>query len=192
MYWLRHDEFTFAEDNAHDKLMHFANCMNLKLSDATFHEAAKQLDLELVKGDIEQWIVYICFTGHPHLLWNLMLDAVALAQSDEHLQKIATSLAEHILAHYGSMVDDFENWASTNERFRRMLTGAWRHRMSDDVWQRLRTLQSGVSNPLGSLVPLENGVEYMADHLSPKDRETADKGRYLRDENGVWQKTGWS
>jgi len=37
------------------------------------------------------------------------------------------------------------------------------------------------------MIPIEKGVEYMFDSLSEFDRNTAGKGRYLPDQNGVWR-----
>lgn len=188
MYWLRHEEVSYKTNASDDRLRQLATSMNIKLSDTVFQKASQQIELASSDGDIEMWIVKICFSCHPHFLWNFMLDAVSLAKTDEHLGKIATSFAEHILAYYGSMVDDFEEMASADEKFKRMLTGAWRHGMSDNVWRRLRIIQSEVPNPLTCMIPLENGVEYMTDSLSPEKRTNADKGIYLRDADGDWQK----
>jgi hypothetical protein len=161
--------------------------MDIKLSDAVFQKASLQIDTKLIDGDIEQWVVYVCFRSHPHFLWNFMLDTVALAKNDDHLSEIGVSLAEHILAHYGSMMPDFEEMASTDQKFKRMLTGVRRHRMSDEVWLRLRIMQSEVSDPLAGMIPLENGAEYMSASLTQSDRANADKGLYFRDECGDWQ-----
>lgn len=117
-----------------------------------------------------------------------MVDTVALAKNDGHLSEIANSLAIHILAHYGSMMPDFEEVASTDQKFKRMLTGVWRHRMSDDVWNRLRIMHSEVSDPLASMIPLENGAEYMSASLTQSDRVNANKGPYFKDEGGDWQR----
>ncbi len=117
-----------------------------------------------------------------------MLEAVTAADNDDHLEAVAAGLAEHILAHYGSMIPLFEKQARKDRRFKRMLTGVWRNRMSDDVWLRLRTIQSDVPDPLSNMLPLQHGVEYMSDNLSKEDRQKADKGRFVRDSQGIWRK----
>jgi hypothetical protein len=121
---------------------------------------------------------------HPHYLWNFMLDTVYLAENDGHLEKIASNLAEHILAYYGSMIPHFEKQAANSTKFAKMLTGVWRHKMGDDVWMRLRKIQTSVVNPLGNMISLEYGVEYMAGSLAPSDRDRTDKGRYRRNATG--------
>ena len=60
--------------------------------------------------------------------------------------------------------------------------------MSDEVWLRLRIMQSEVSDPLAGMIPLENGAEYMSASLTQSDRANADKGLYFRDECGDWQR----
>ena len=107
--------------------------MGFDVSQEVLQEATCHLTGRLSKGDVNKWIVFICFWGHPHTLWDFMLDAVEMAVDDRDLQVIATELAEHILAHYGSMIGHFESRASSDRNFRRMLTGVWRHRMSDEV-----------------------------------------------------------
>jgi len=140
------------------------------------------------KGDVDQWVTFITFFAHPNALWNFMLDAVAAAENDDQLEKIAASLAEHILAHYGSTIPRFEAQALRDSRFKRMLTGVWRHRMSDHVWMRLRAIQSDVHAPLSNMIPLEHGVDYMSDSLSQDDRKHDDKGRYILQADGDWKK----
>lgn len=189
-YWLQDDPKTLDERKGIECLRQFADGKRLLVSDAVLQQAVHHLNGGLAKGDVGQWIVLICFWGHPHAIWDFMLDALSVAESDEHLGKIATGLAEHILAHYGSMMPYFEEYARADSRFKRMLTGVWRHRMSDDVWMRLRAMQAEVSDPLSTMIPLEHGVEYMAHSLSREDRVNEDKSRcrYRRDAEGNWRK----
>ena len=42
----------------------------------------------------------------------------------------------------------FEGRAASDPRFARMLTAAWRHMMSDDVWTRVQAIQAKVDDPL--------------------------------------------
>jgi len=153
----------------------------------TIREAAKHLDGNPLVSDIDSWVTFVCFLGHPGGSWNFMLNAMEFAVNDAHLEKVATWLAEHLLAHYGSLLPDFEQRAADHPQFKRMLTGVWRHRMSDNVWMRLRELQAEVSNPLSTMIPLDRGLDYMADSLSPEDRKDADKGKYFLDERGSWE-----
>ena len=187
-YWLNTEEQINTSKSNLEHLRQFAEERNLVISEAGLQEAADHLDVELAGRNVNGWVVFISFFGHPHNLWNFMLDAVLAAKNDEHLLKIAAGPAEHILAHYGSMVPYFEEQARRDRKFKRMLTGVWRHRMSDDVWMRLRAIQSDVPDPFSSMIPLDQGIAYMADSLSQADRENDDKGMYRRDAKGEWKK----
>ncbi|NSY38533.1 DUF6869 domain-containing protein [Leisingera sp. ANG59] len=187
VYWLRSEELNLQDQDTLEKLRSFVRQRKLQVTNQVLENACDYLHSGLSKGDVEQWIVFICFWANPNALWNFTIDAMAAAENDDDLGRIAVGLAEHILAHYGSMMPYFEARASVDPDFKRMLTGVWRHRMSDDVWMRLRALQAEVPNPLGNMIPLEKGVEHMAHSLKPDDRANDDKGRYQRDNTGEWQ-----
>ncbi len=190
-FWLDSENQEYPPKPPLERLRQFAEERRYAISDADLQEAADHLSGKLAGGEADGWVVFICFWGHPRALWNFMIDAVAMADNDGHLEKIAACLAEHILAHYGSMIPHFEFWAKKDCTFKRMLTGVWRHRMSDDVWMRLRAIQAEVPDPLSNLIALEQGVEYMADTMSAEDRKNDDKTgcRYCRDSDGKWQKS---
>ena len=89
------------------------------------------------------------FTASPESQWSFLVKAVAHAQSEEELGHIAAGPLEHLLGKHGaSMIDRVEQLAATDEKFARMLTGAWRYMMSDSVWQRVQAIQARVQNPL--------------------------------------------
>jgi hypothetical protein len=188
LYWLNSENEVASPENTAENLRRFSESRGLEASDLVLEKATEHLNGALSKGDVGQWVVSICFFAHPHTLWNFMLDAVEVAENDDHLGGIAASLAEHMLAYYGSMLPHFEAQARHDSRFKRMLTGVRRHIMSDRVWMRLRALQSGVPDPLSEMIPLENGVDYMADTLKPEYRENDDKGQYVRGADGQWHK----
>ena len=186
MYWLSdRDNEPSSSDTLH-RLTHFAKRTCTQVSEEELEVAADHLNVRWVDGDVSRWVALACFWHDPHFLWNFMLDAIEAAVDDDDLSKIASELAEHILAHYGTMMPYFEHQAARDDKFARMLTGVWRHRMCDDVWIRLRAMQARVQAPLLSMIPIENGVEYRAGHMSADDRATPDKGRYRRDTNGEW------
>jgi hypothetical protein len=152
-------------------------------------EAADILNRTLADDDVDLWVVGLCFFGHPDTIWKFIIDAMEVAETDDHLAKIAAGPVEHLLAHYGSLIPLFERMASRDPRFARMLTGAWRHRMSDDVWMRLRRLQATARDPLPTMIPLSKGVEYMAEEMSPEDRITPDKGLFRLGPDNKWHKS---
>ena len=187
-FWLDGD---LQPDNNATKLQQltsFVEKRQFRTADDAVENAAKHLQVRFVKEDVRTWVCWLSFMGHPHAIWNFMLNAVCLAKTDDQLWRIASDLAEILLAHYGSLMPFFENQARKDPKFARMLTGAWRHRMCDDVWVRLRVLQAEVETPLPQVISLENGLEYMARHVSQSDRDTLDKGRYSPDAKGNWIK----
>ncbi|MEM9629708.1 MAG: DUF6869 domain-containing protein [Pseudomonadota bacterium] len=172
-----------------ENLRRFAAAKCCNVSDAALQEAAKKVSGDLFKDDVDGWITLVCFFGHPLALWNFLIDAVAMAETDEHLGTIAAGPAEHLLSYYGSLIPLFERQAQRDSKFKRMLTGVWRLKMCDEVWLRLRKVQADEQNPLPEMIPLEHGAEWMRDSLSEEDRKNADKGRYVKDSKGFWQKS---
>ena len=188
-YWLEAETRPADNKNIEERLRAFAYVHEMPVSQEVLQEACQHLSGWGAKGDIRQWVVTICFWAHPHGLWNFMLDAMTEACTDDHLHIIACELAEHQLAHHGSMIPHYQAQARLDLRFRRMLTGVWRHRMSDEVWVQLREIQAQEPDPLPNMIPLELGVEYGADRLSEGDRQNADKkGFFSRDGAGEWQR----
>ena len=138
--------------------------------------------------EIGSWLVGLCHLGHPHVIWNFMMDSLMVSKNDRHLDKIANELGVHILAHYGSLMEKFETVAARNPLFARMATGIWRHRMSDDVWMRLRKIQAGVEKPLPSMLPMYYGVDHWYGDEDSEDRKKPDKGIYVLNTSGEWEK----
>lgn len=171
-----------------ERLTSFVKERQFKITDDAIADAAQHLESDFVNEDVDQWVTAFSFMGHPHAIWNFMLDAVALAKTDDHLGRIACGLAETLLSHYGSLMPLFESQARKDPKFACMLTGVWRHGMCDDVWTRLRALQADVALPLAQMVPAESGLDDMAEHLTPEDRNRPDKGLYSLDVKGNWVK----
>ena len=171
-------------------LQQYAQQKRYSVSDIQLDEAADHLTGRLVQGDAEQWVVCVCYWGHPNATWNVMMDALMLAENDDHLVTIARGPAEHLLSYYGSMVPRFVNRSRRDPCFKRMLTGVWRHRMSDRVWSRLRVIQLEVADPLpgGPHKVLEHGRSL--DTIREEDRGTDDKGRYRLNADGCWDVPG--
>lgn len=186
-YWLHGIDKHNSPEPPKTRLRAFARARSLPVADSVFEEAAEHLEAELLNGDVGLWVVRLCFRGHPYFIWNFMIDAMQMAETDENLQMIAAQLPEFLLAHYGSLIPLFERHARDDQRFRRMLTGVWRHRMSDNVWMRLRAIQAEVPDPLPSMLSLDHGVDHKADTMSPEDRRTDDKGRFKLNADGEWE-----
>jgi hypothetical protein len=187
-YWLERDLQPAGKYTILEQLTSFVKERQFKMTDAAIEQAAEHLQSDFVNEDIEQWVVCISFMGHPHAIWNFMLDAVAFAKTDDHLARIACGLAETILAHYGSLIPLFESQARKSQKFACMLTAARRHRMCDDVWMRLRVLQANVALPLPQMLPADCGIDYLSEYLTYDDRNTPNKGLYSQDTKGNWVK----
>jgi tetratricopeptide (TPR) repeat protein len=91
----------------------------------------------------------------PEEQWEFILELIAEAPNNEHvLQDIAAGLLGAFLDAFSEDVIDWvEAQAELDPKFRRVLSGVWKHGMSNSVWQRLRTIQATVPNPLPYMIP---------------------------------------
>ncbi len=104
--------------------------------------------------DVGQTVVLMGFMAPPQKQWEFICSAVAYADSDDELSHIAAGPVEQLLGQHGeAFIPRVEARAATDRRFARMLTGVWRHTMSDDVWTRVQAIQSGVADPLSGEEP---------------------------------------
>jgi len=110
----------------------------------------EQRDSGLSTGsDLGQSIVWMSFTARPNQQWQFILAAVAHAQSDDELGRIAAGPMEHLLGSHGNQfIAEVEKQAAINTTFARMLTGVWKFKIADDVWVRVQALQERVSRAL--------------------------------------------
>ena len=179
-YWLlSNPEEPDTIDNA---LRRTAKELGFSIDNEEIAQAVAQLGST---GDPGVWVVKMNFMAHPNLSWNILIAAVEVARTDDHLGKIAAGPAEHLLAHYGSFIPLFEWKAERDQKFLRMLTGVYRHRMSDKVWARVRKLQAKVSDPLPQMQSFDR--KDIGSELKVEDRENDDKGFYVLDQ-GEWRR----
>ncbi len=100
-------------------------------------------------SDISGSVVLMNFTASAEHQWRFILASTIHAQSDEELGRIAAGPLEHLLGHHGDeYIDLVEQQAEADTTFARMLTGAWKYQMSDEVWERIQKIQSRVERPL--------------------------------------------
>ena len=67
----------------------------------------------------------------------------------ERAGHIAAGPLEHILGHHGeAYIGVVESEAARDDKFARMLTGAWKYMMSNEVWGRVQAIQARVLDPL--------------------------------------------
>ncbi len=186
IYWLNNDTFHGAFSGFRNRLRAFIASLGLDVPESDFEEVATKLEGRFVNGDPDGWVTLQCFYGHPHTVWNFIIDAVAVAENEDQLARIAAGPAEHLLAYYGSLIPLFEKQAKQDQKFARMLTGVWRHKMCDEVWNRLRKIQTGQQGLDGKpfrVLP----EDWMSDTLSEEDRTTRDKGGFQRTAEGQWE-----
>lgn len=90
--------------------------------------------------------------------WDLILELIELAPDDESvLQTIAAGPLEGYLGKFSeNVVQEVEDQAALDSKFLRVLSGVWKHGMSDEVWRRIRILQSTVENPLPEMQPFKD------------------------------------
>jgi hypothetical protein len=83
------------------------------------------------------FVVPMNFTASAEAQWRF-IEAVFRLGNDEAMGHLAGGPVEHFLSkHGGTYIERFETLARTDPRFARMLTGCYKHMMSDTVWDRI-------------------------------------------------------
>ena len=107
------------------------------------------------ESDEDDWasvgeaVTFMNFTAGPDQQWQFICSAVAQADSDDELGHIAAGPVEHLLGWHGEgFIARVEAQAAGDGKFARMLTGVWKHTMTDEVWARVQAVQARVSDPL--------------------------------------------
>ncbi len=185
-YWLNIEAFQSDAEYGPERLKDFVRYYDLDVTDDATEQVELRLDRRFVDGNPDSCEVTLCFFGHPHTIWNFIIDAILAAETEDHLSKIAAGPAGHLLAYYGSMIPYFEKQAKFDKKFARMLTGVRRLKMSDDVWRRLRKIQLAQPADLNGGTVRDLGEDWQSDMLSDEDRRIDDKGRWRRRANGRW------
>ncbi|MGL4460589.1 MAG: DUF6869 domain-containing protein [Planctomycetia bacterium] len=100
---------------------------------------------------VGQAVVMMNFVASPEQQWLFIRAAIDQANSDDELGSIAAGPLEHILGRHGdAYIETVEVEAARDTKFARMLTGAWKYMMSDEVWGRVQAIQARVPDPLKS------------------------------------------
>ena len=122
-----------------------------RLSTSDWDEFARSWIAELAEGsesqgDVGQAVVMMNFTAGSEHQWQFILAAVAHASEDE-LGHIAAGPIEHLLGKHGEQyIESVERCAEADPKFARMLSGVWKHRMTDEVWARVEALKARYSS----------------------------------------------
>jgi hypothetical protein len=117
--------------------------------------AAARGDQDDPEGATEAITAMTFFAGIDEQ-WVMILELVALAPEDEQvLGFIAAGPLEGFLGRFDNeAIERVEAAAEADPKFRRVLTGVWKHGMSDAVWKRVRAVQATVPDPLSEMRPL--------------------------------------
>jgi hypothetical protein len=88
------------------------------------------------------YVVHMNFTARPEHKWKFILLAVQHAQSDAELGHVAAGPLEHLLSWHGdAFIAAVEEEAKRDPKFARTMTGVWRMKMSDEIWERVQSIQ---------------------------------------------------
>ncbi len=100
-------------------------------------------------------ITGLTFAADADEQWGVILDLIARAPDEEDvLQTLAAGPLEGFLGRFdGEVIDRVEAEAARDPKFRRVLSGVWKHGMSDPVWGRIRAIQATVPDPLPEMRP---------------------------------------
>jgi hypothetical protein len=90
--------------------------------------------------------MYSLLDGVPELAWDLIVEMIERAPSDDSLSFIAASPLEDLLSKDGALfIDRVEERALQNTKFRQALGMLNRLGMTDNVWQRVQAAARSVS-----------------------------------------------
>ena len=99
--------------------------------------------------DIGDAVVLMNFSATAEQQWQFILAALTHAQSDEELLHIAAGPIEHLVGWHGEQfIARIEAEVENNPQLARAMTGVLKYKMSDEIWRRVRILQSVIDNPL--------------------------------------------
>jgi tetratricopeptide (TPR) repeat protein len=106
-----------------------------------------------------QAIVALSFAAGLDEQWGVIRELIAEAPDEDRvLQALAAGPLDGFLGRFdGEAIDRVEDEAGRDPRFRRVLTGVWKHGMSDPVWARVRALQATEPDPLPEIRPFAPG-----------------------------------
>jgi hypothetical protein len=87
--------------------------------------------------------MYSMLDGAPEVAWEIIVELVDRAPSEDSLSYFAAGPLEDLLSRNGpDFIDRVESRAATHERFRRAVGMLRRLGMTDDVWGRVRAIAS--------------------------------------------------
>ena len=102
-------------------------------------------ELDLDDDDNSQFgedVVLMNFFASEEFQWKFIMRAFPLAYDANHLSAMAAGPVEHLLAFHGEKwIEKIEKESLANDNFAWMMTSVWQHKMSDEIWNRVQTIQ---------------------------------------------------
>jgi len=102
-------------------------------------------ELDLDDDDNSQFgedVVLMNFFASEEFQWKFIMRAFTLAYDANHLSAMAAGPVEHLLAFHGERwIEKIEKESLANDNFAWMMTSVWQHKMSDEIWERVQTIQ---------------------------------------------------
>jgi hypothetical protein len=91
-------------------------------------------------GDI---VVNLGMWGTPEELWQFIKRTVSMAETQLEFGRIAAGPIEYLLGRFGpDYIDRVEAEVQTNSKFATAIKGCNQYMMTDEVWSRVKLLQS--------------------------------------------------
>jgi len=98
-------------------------------------------ELDLDDDDNSQFgedVVLMNFFASEEFQWKFIMRAY----DANHLSAMAAGPVEHLLAFHGERwIEKIEKESLANDNFAWMMTSVWQHKMSDEIWERVQTIQ---------------------------------------------------
>lgn len=93
-------------------------------------------------GDVQQTVVMMNFTAPARIQWAFILEAIALARTEDQLGAIAAGPMEHLLGHHGDdYIPLFEKHAAEDAKFAAAVRDMWQYKISDENWRRIEAIR---------------------------------------------------
>jgi hypothetical protein len=103
---------------------------------------ALQRGEEAADDDVHTSVVVLTFTYTPVVQWQFILAAVRHALPED-LGAVAAGPFEGLMGRHGEeYIEQVEDEAVRDPKFREMVRGSWQHMMSDEIWARVQAVQA--------------------------------------------------
>jgi len=92
-----------------------------------------------------EYTMFDACTEDPDTAWQAIMEISHLELTAEQEGLLAAGPLETLLAWHGAVfIDRVADEAKRNPRFSHLLGGVWRHRMPEEIWQRILIIRKQV------------------------------------------------